>query len=285
MKHIVTNGAPQQAPLPPGTPNCPGVGGHGKHAWLPGLGCPVSCTNFPGARKVCCRYINPAAGAPNEPSHIRRCTDFLTIDPFGPQAPEQPGDELGFAAVPTGEEDMAMYPGAQHGMNGHGAGCAPGCACPSVPPVVQTPGPDGRPIPFSVQPAPGIGYGLCWGVAGGIALAVPPATPTVIAINVQNYSWLKPRKLTITVADPASPANNPSRFVRVLSVLGVGRDVIGSIAGISGAAIDSFSENALMFGRDVPAITAANTIQVTVSHSLAAINLDISADIEGEAQQ
>lgn len=167
-------------------------------------------------------------------------------------------------------------------MNMSHHGCAPNCQCGSQPPTITTP--DGSRVP--VQMAPGSGKNLCWGIAGGEILDLAPATNGTITIVVGNYSWLKPRKLTITARSLAAGELdfNPARFVTVVNVQGVGRQVIGSVAGVNGGAIDAYADNALRFGADVPPITSSNAIQVVVSHNYPT-NLEIAAQIEGEAQQ
>jgi hypothetical protein len=72
--------------------------------------------------------------------------------------------------------------------------------------------------------------------------------------------------------------------VTVNSVTGVGRSAIGSATGVNGGAIDSYAERGLYFGRNIPALTSANTITVSVTNN-AAVPLRIAAFVEGEALQ
>lgn len=166
-------------------------------------------------------------------------------------------------------------------MYGHDHTCAPSCGCKDVPPVIRHPNGNGSSIPL--QPAPGTGQGLCWGVAGAQVLGLAPGSPVDLDITVEQYSWLRARKLTITAVDPATGTPQES-LVRVNTVSAVGRQVIGSNAGISGQAIASRSDNALMFGADVPAITSSNRIRVNVTNN-AAVPINVSADVEGVAAQ
>lgn len=171
-------------------------------------------------------------------------------------------------------------------------GCRPPCQCSPGHSGPYVPGPDGSRI--MVQPAGGSGQSLCWGVAGGEAALtnaigaapapIPAGTTGFIRINVTNYSWLKPRKLTTTCVDPLLPGVNMAAQVRVLEVQAVGKQVIGSAAGINSSSIDSESQNALTFGDDIPSISSANFIVVTVRNDSAAA-LNISADVEGQARQ
>lgn len=146
-----------------------------------------------------------------------------------------------------------------------------------------------------VQPRSGTGQNLCWGAAGGEAAATLGGVPAAIGagatgfitIAVQNYSWLKPRKLTISANDPALATGlgaGAVSAVRVVSVSAVGRQILGSAQGISAQAIAADSQNALTFGRDISPISSSNTIVVEVVNN-SAVALRIAADVEGEASQ
>ena len=171
--------------------------------------------------------------------------------------------------------------------------CQPSCGC--------TPGGNGPSVPgpggtmTAVQPRSGTGVNLCWGAAGGEAsatlggVAAPIASGATgfITIAVTNYSWLKPRKLTVSANDPALATGLSAgaiSAVRVVSVTAVGRQILGSAQGISGQAIAADSQNALTFGRDISPISSSNTIVVQVVNN-SAVALRISADVEGEASQ
>ena len=170
--------------------------------------------------------------------------------------------------------------------------CQPGCGCtPTGGPHV--PGPNGSSV--MVQPRSGTGQNLCWGAAGGEAAATLGGVPAPIAagatgfitINVTNYSWLKPRKLTISANDPALAVGlgaGAVSAIRVDSVTAVGRQILGSAQGISAQAIAADSQNALTFGRDISPISSSNNIVVQVTNN-SAVALRIAADVEGEASQ
>lgn len=164
--------------------------------------------------------------------------------------------------------------------------CLPGCDCQdgmngSTPRVTT---PNGSSV--AVQPASGDGSTLCWGVAGGEALALAAGASVAITVSVQQYSWLKARYGTLTVRDPADPtATGLERWIRVLQVQAVGRQVVGSNAGISGNSIAADAENALAFGGSIPPINSSNTINVTIRNDHPAAALDVSFDVEGRAQQ
>ena len=173
--------------------------------------------------------------------------------------------------------------------------CQPGCGCTNGGPGPAVIDPNTG-IQTLVQPRSGTGQNLCWGAAGGEASPTLGGTPGTIAagasgfitISVTNYSWLKPRKLTLSAMDPAATVGNMNAgaisAVRVTQVTAVGRQILGSAQGISGQAIAADSQNALTFGRDISPISSSNTIVVHVTNN-GAIALRISADIEGEASQ
>jgi hypothetical protein len=156
--------------------------------------------------------------------------------------------------------------------------CAPDCDCNTIPPTITHP--DGRST--RLQPAAGEGVAACFGIAGAELLVDDGATAT-LAISITNYSWLRPRVLRVAAVDPAS-GTNYAAAVTVNSVTGVGRSAIGSATGVNGGAIDSYAERGLYFGRNIPALTSANTITVSVTNN-AAVPLRIAAFVEGEALQ
>jgi hypothetical protein len=147
-----------------------------------------------------------------------------------------------------------------------------------MPPVVTHP--DGRTT--RLQPAAGEGVAACFGIAGAELLVAAAGTAT-LSISISNYSWLRPRVLRVAAVDPAT-GQNFAAAVTVNSVTGVGRSAIGSAAGVNGGAIDSYAERGLYFGRNIPALTSANTITVSVTNN-AAVALRIAAFVEGEALQ
>lgn len=165
----------------------------------------------------------------------------------------------------------------------HGRQCPQTCECKTGMGEALTP--DGTTARF--QPSPGSGKGLCNGVAGNFADIAAGATVT-ISITVRRYSWLKPQYLTLNATDLAAAAGTPpgdfTRGLRVLSVQSVGREVIGSVEGISGASIAADSENALAFGRDIDPVTSSNTIDVTVRNDTNT-DLRVNTDVEGLASQ
>lgn len=169
----------------------------------------------------------------------------------------------------------------------HGRHCPSTCECKEGTPFIVTPGPDGQPSTVRVQPAPGDGRGLCNGVAGNFVDLEAGAT-LVITITVDQYSWLRPQYMTINALDLAAAAGTASADftpgIRVLSVQAVGRQVIGSSTGISGQSIAAASDNALHFGRDIPPVTSANGIAVTVRNDTLT-DLRVNADVEGLASQ
>jgi len=223
----------------------------------------VRCTADPSTRETCCDYPNPAFGQPGQKQFNEHCTDFLTIDPFGESPSRQP-------LHLTGEATM------QHGNH-----CSPRCECNATPPTLDHP--DGSRT--NVQPAGGTGQRLCWGIAGGRTTGLAPGATQVINVQIENYTWLKPKRMAMTAFDEAGTDVNPARFVRVVSVEGVGRQVIGSAAGINMSSVDTQSENYLMFADSVSAINAGNTIRVSVRNDHPALTLTVDADIEGNAQQ
>lgn len=160
--------------------------------------------------------------------------------------------------------------------------CSPGCDC------GNGNGNGGSGIggyqPTSTPPG-GRGVPLCWGIAGATGVAAP-GVPLPLTITVANYAWLRPRRLVMTVADPAAATDvgNPGALVNVDTITGLGRQVIGSAAGINAGAIDAYAERSLTFGRDISPITSSNSIVVTVTNNGVA-PLRVSTTIEGEAQQ
>ncbi len=107
-----------------------------------------------------------------------------------------------------------------------------------------------------------------------------------MVITLANYAWIKPRRLVLTVADEAVATATPNQPINctVVSVTILGRNMIGSAAGINGGAIDAYAQRALTFGDDMPAITASNNITVVVvNNGPAAVNMGVT--IEGRAQQ
>jgi hypothetical protein len=157
--------------------------------------------------------------------------------------------------------------------------CQPGCECGNGNGLG---GPNYQP---SASPPGGRGVPLCWGIAGA-SIVVAAATPGVLTITVANYAWLRPRRLVMTAADPlvASDVHNVAALVNVDAITGLGRQVLGSAAGVNAGAIDAYAERALSFGRDISPITSSNNIVVNVTNNHVAA-LRISATIEGEAQQ
>lgn len=158
--------------------------------------------------------------------------------------------------------------------------CKPGCDCAGN----GGPGSGTSIVPSSAPPA-GRGVPLCWGIAGATASVASGAT-VVLTITVANYAWLKPRSLRMMVADPAvaTAVENPGALVNVDTITGLGRQVIGSAAGVNAGALDAYADRSLVFGRDISPITASNNITVTVTNNGPA-TLRVSVAIEGEAQQ
>jgi len=159
--------------------------------------------------------------------------------------------------------------------------CNAGCDCNG------NGGPNGGGSPYVPSSAPpgGRGVPLCWGIAGATAVVAAGAT-VALTITVANYAWLKPRALRMMVADPAAATdvNNAAALVNVDAITGLGRQVLGSAAGVNAGALDAYAERSLQFGRDISPITASNSIVVTVTNNGPA-PLRISTAIEGEAQQ
>ncbi len=162
----------------------------------------------------------------------------------------------------------------------HGSTCSPGCGCGNG----NGNGGPGSGMTFD-QVTRGRGVPLCWGVAGATAVVAAGVTAP-LTITVANYSWLQPRNLRMMVADPlvATDVNNVAALVNVDSITGLGRQVLGSAAGVNAGALDAYADRSLVFGKDISPITAANSIVVTVTNNSAA-SLRISVAIEGEAQQ
>lgn len=275
----------RHAPPPPGSPTCPGGG-----KYLGILGCPVTCVVMGTGpdRTMCCQYINPGAGQPGQGAYVRKCTSHLaTIDPFGKSEPPPPR-ETALAEVVSPPKFLApedRHPShvGDRRMYRHGDHCPQQCQCRSVPPTVTTPQPDGSSVVTAVQPAGGSGLGLCWAAAGGQAL-VPAGATIPIPITVANYSWLRPRHMNMSSSDALLPESNPTRFLRVLEVTGLGRNVIGSVAGIAGASIDAYADNPLQFGRNVASISSSNAITVLVRND-GPNDLLVSPTIEGWGTQ
>lgn len=159
--------------------------------------------------------------------------------------------------------------------------CAPGCGCGNG----NGNGGSGTAYQPSSTPPGGRGVPLCWGVAGATATVNAGAT-VALTITVANYAWLRPRNLRMMVADPAAATdvNNPAALVNVDTITGLGRQVLGSAAGVNAGALDAYADRSLVFGRDISPITASNSIVVTVTNNGPA-PLRISTAIEGEAQQ
>lgn len=157
--------------------------------------------------------------------------------------------------------------------------CEPGCGCGNG----NGNGP-GSGMTYD-EATRGRGVPLCWGVAGASA-SVPAGGTVALTVTVANYSWLKPRSLRMMVADPlvASDVNNAAALVNVDTIAGLGRQVLGSAAGVNAGALDAYADRSLVFGKDISPITAANTIVVTVTNNGVAA-LRVSVAIEGEAQQ
>ena len=158
--------------------------------------------------------------------------------------------------------------------------CAPGCACGNGNGYSGNGG-----TSTSLAPPQGRGVPLCWGIAG--AEATVPAGDTVpLTIIVKNYAWLQPRSLRMMVADPAvaTDIHNAAVMVTVKSITGLGRQVIGSTAGVNAGALDAYADRSLVFGRDISPITSSNEIVVEVTNN-SAVPLRIATAIEGEAQQ
>lgn len=162
-------------------------------------------------------------------------------------------------------------------MNGH---CSPGCGCGNG----NGNGNGGSAIQSSTPPT-GRGVPLCWGIAGATA-TIGAGSTVSLTITVANYAWLKPRALRLMVADPAAATdvNNPAALCNVDTITGLGRQVIGSAAGVNAGALDAYADRSLVFGADISPITASNSIVVTVTNNGPA-PLRVSAAIEGEAQQ
>lgn len=161
--------------------------------------------------------------------------------------------------------------------------CMPGCDCAeNGNPTVTTK--DGSSI--AVQRASGDGSTLCWGAAGGRATAIGPGAPFTLAITVQQYSWLKARYGVVTARDAAGVATERlEKWVRINTVQAVGRQIIGSDAGINGNSIAADADNALAFGGSIPPINSSNSIRVTGVNEHPALTLDIDFDVEGRASQ
>jgi hypothetical protein len=163
-------------------------------------------------------------------------------------------------------------------MNGH---CQPGCGCGNG----NGNGGSGTSVQPSMSPPTGRGVPLCWGIAGATVVIAAGAT-LPLTITVANYAWLKPRSLRMMIADPvaATDVANAAALCNVDTITGLGRQVIGSAAGVNAGALDAYADRSLVFGSDISPITASNSIVVTVTNNSAA-SLRVSVAIEGEAQQ
>ena len=163
--------------------------------------------------------------------------------------------------------------------------CQPGCGCGNG--NGNGGGGGGGYGGTSTSSAPPIGKGvpLCWGIAGAEA-TVPGGATVDLTIIVKNYAWLQPRSLRMMVADPAvaTDVHNAAVLVSVDSITGLGRQVIGSTAGVNAGALDAYADRSLVFGRDISPITSSNEIVVRVTNN-SAVPLRIATAIEGEAQQ
>jgi len=159
--------------------------------------------------------------------------------------------------------------------------CSPGCDCGNG----NGNGGSGTNYQPSSTPPGGRGVPLCWGIAGA-SVVVAAGAPGVLTITVANYAWLRPRRLVMTCADSdsASDVNNVAALVNVDTITGLGRQVLGSAAGVNAGALDAYAERALTFGRDISPITSSNSIVVGVTNNHVA-DVRVSATIEGEAQQ
>ena len=165
----------------------------------------------------------------------------------------------------------------------HGNQCAPGCGCGNG--NGNGNGGSGMNYQPSSTPPGGRGVPLCWGIAGATAEITTGAT-VALTITVANYAWLRPRSLRMMVADPAAATDvhNAAALCNVDTITGLGRQVIGSAAGVNAGAIDAYADRSLVFGRDISPITSSNSIVVTVTNNGPA-TLRVSVAIEGEAQQ
>lgn len=166
----------------------------------------------------------------------------------------------------------------------HGSQCSPGCGCGNG---NGNGGPNGSAGPYTPVSTPpgGRGVPLCWGIAGATA-EVAAGASVDLTITVANYAWLRPRSLRMMVADPAAATDvhNAAALVNVDTITGLGRQVLGSAAGVNAGAIDAYADRSLVFGRDISPITSSNSIVVRVTNNGPA-TLRISTAIEGEAQQ
>ena len=160
--------------------------------------------------------------------------------------------------------------------------CQPGCGCGNG---NGNGGGGGSSIQHSNSPPVGKGVPLCWGIAGAEA-TVGAGLSVDLVIIVKNYAWLQPRSLRMMVADPAAATDvhNAAVLVSVDSITGLGRQVIGSTAGVNAGALDAYADRSLVFGRDISPITSSNEIVVRVTNN-SAVPLRVATAIEGEAQQ
>ena len=159
--------------------------------------------------------------------------------------------------------------------------CQPGCGCGNG----NGNGNGGSGVQTATAPPVGRGVPLCWGIAGAEATVAAGAT-IPLTIIVKNYAWLQPRSLRMMVADPAAATDvaNAAVLVTVKSITGLGRQVIGSTAGVNAGALDAYADRSLVFGRDISPITSSNEIVVEVTNN-SAVPLRVACAIEGEAQQ
>ncbi len=164
-------------------------------------------------------------------------------------------------------------------MSGH---CQPNCGCGNG--GGKSVHPNGG-SSTSMAPPMGRGVPLCWGIAGAEATVAAGATID-LTIIVKNYAWLQPRSLRMMVGDPlvATDVHNAAVQVTVESITGLGRQVIGSTAGVNAGALDAYADRSLVFGRDISPITSSNEIVVKVTNN-SPNSLRVATAIEGEAQQ
>ena len=268
-------------PPPPGPgPKCANdsaflFGGCGTGCWTPSGGGINSCCHYKvqqqdGTTKdvpIC--GVNTLAGK--------------TVNPFPSTPPDfGPGfspalRRVRLAPIPTAL-DFTTNNGQQKNGNKMKNGCAPSCGCEGS----TTYDANGNPVYSSAPPISRTP--VCWAAAGASAVVGAGAT-VPLTIAIANYSSLQPRKLTVQVADPANAGTDDvAALVNVDSVFTLGRNILGSAAGINAQAISSDADNGLVFGGSLPPITAANTIVVTVTNN-GGVPLRISTVVEGSAYQ
>ncbi len=255
-----------------------------------GYGCGFGCyTQKPAHGRTfgsrCCQYTNPLAGQFGQKNTQLFCFATRlrpkTINPFAP-----PGGPDDFVAldIPAGESPLpaSFQPTTeeQHEKEndmGHPT-CSPGCDC-NVTPGGQDFIPTGSGAPRNIP--------LCWAAAGNETVALAAGATATISVTIANYVKMRPRKLTISARDDTAAlgAREAVGQIRVLSVSALGRNILGSAAGISGSSIAAVNDNALMFGGSIPAIDNGNTIDIVVRNDDAALALDVQVDVEGAAIQ